>query len=64
MTQEVHMDGMAKGSPGPSACGGIFRSRRGFVKGVFCISLGVLFAIYAEIMSMIIAVPSAWDKGW
>ena len=47
---KVNIDGVARGAPGHSGCGGIFRTCRGFIKGSFTWYLGIKFAFEAEIM--------------
>ncbi|KAJ0027643.1 hypothetical protein Pint_36567 [Pistacia integerrima] len=61
---KVNTDGLSKGSPGLSACGGVFRSNSGEFLGGFLINLGFEFAYYAELMAVLIAIEIAYSKGW
>ena len=61
---KVNTDGMALGSPGLAAIGGVFRSYRGFAKGSFCQFIGIHNAFYAELSAFIKAVEIAWSKNW
>ena len=65
---KVNTDGAARGAPGPSGCGGIFRNYRGFVKGSFAFSVGNCFAFEAELLAFIFAIEKAaefnWSKLW
>ena len=61
---KVNIDGSAKGTPGHSGCGGIFRNSRGFVKGCFASYVGISFAFEAEIMGFILAVEIAHKFNW
>ncbi|KAK9282857.1 hypothetical protein L1049_011081 [Liquidambar formosana] len=61
---KVSTDGLAKGNPGPTASGSVFRNCRGFVKGFYGLSLGIRSAFFAKLKSVILAVSFAWEKGW
>ena len=61
---KVNTDGMALGSPGLAAIGGVFRTYRGFSKGCFCKAIGIHNAFFAELLAFITAVDIAWNKGW
>lgn len=59
---KVNTDGLAKGNPGPSACGAVFRG--GAFRGCFAVSLGHHSAFYAELYAIISAIEIAHSKGW
>lgn len=61
---KCNTDGAAKGSPGPSACGGIFRDYWASNLGCFAANLGISNALYAELMGAILAIEIAYKKGW
>ncbi|KAK9282908.1 hypothetical protein L1049_011133 [Liquidambar formosana] len=61
---KLNTDGLAKGNPGPTVAGGVFRNCRGFVKGIFSFNIGIQSAFYAELLAVILGIEQAWDKGW
>ncbi|KAM7531423.1 hypothetical protein LguiB_034833 [Lonicera macranthoides] len=61
---KVNSDGMALGTPGIAAIGGIFRNNRGFSKGCFCKNIGIQNAFFAELKAFFTAVHLAWSKNW
>ncbi|KAL6189533.1 hypothetical protein ACLB2K_040921 [Fragaria x ananassa] len=61
---KVNTDGLAKGNPGPAACGGVFRDASGGFLGSFCHSLGWKTSFYSELYAVILAIEIAHDKGW
>ncbi|CAN6572428.1 unnamed protein product [Malus baccata var. baccata] len=56
---KVNTDGLAKGNPGPAACGGVFRDSAGYFLGGFSLSLGHRTSFYAELHAVILAVELA-----
>ncbi|KAJ4723329.1 Ribonuclease H [Melia azedarach] len=61
---EVNSDGLAKGNPGPAACGGVFRNHDGSFTGGFGLQLGHNTSYFAEVMGAILAVEIAHARGW
>lgn len=61
---KVNTDGLAKGNPGPAACGGVFRDSAGYFLGGFSLSLGHRTSFYAELHAVILAVELAHARGW
>ena len=65
---KVNIDGLARGAPGRSGCGRIFRTFRGFVKGCFSVCLGNRFAFEAELFGFMFAIEIAhkfvWNHLW
>lgn len=61
---KINTNGMALGSPGLAAIGGIFRNSRGFSKGCFCKNIGIQNAFVAELTAFITAVNLAWQNNW
>lgn len=61
---KCNTDGSVRGSPGITACGGIFRDGLGSVLGCFSYNIGISQPLYAEITSMMIAFEMAYKKGW
>ncbi|KAJ4715617.1 Ribonuclease H [Melia azedarach] len=61
---KVNTDGMAKGNPGSSACGGVFRDCDGAFLGGYGLALGHQTAYYSEIMGVILAIELAFARGW
>ncbi|XP_050113925.1 uncharacterized protein LOC126592246 [Malus sylvestris] len=61
---KVNTDGLAKGNPGPAACGGVFRDSAGYFLGGFSLSLGHRTSFYAELHAVILAVELAHVRGW
>ncbi|PON32359.1 Ribonuclease H-like domain containing protein, partial [Parasponia andersonii] len=57
-------DRVAYGSLGFARCGGVFRTSRGFFKGVFAILLGIAYALEAELAMAINAIFYAWNFCW
>jgi hypothetical protein len=52
-------DGIALGSPGHAACVGLFRNSHGEHIGCFNMNLGIVNALYPEIMGVILAIEFA-----
>ncbi|KAK9274913.1 hypothetical protein L1049_022168 [Liquidambar formosana] len=50
---KLNTDGLAKGSLGLAAAGGVFRNCRGFVKGWFYVNIGIEYDFYAELLAAI-----------
>ncbi|PRQ22557.1 putative ribonuclease H-like domain, reverse transcriptase zinc-binding domain-containing protein [Rosa chinensis] len=61
---KLNTDGLAKGNPGPAACGGVFRDEKGRYLGGFCQGLGHQTAFFAELMGVIIGIEFAFQFGW
>lgn len=63
---KVNIDGSARGQPGQSSCGGVFRNCRGFVKGCFSRLQGTGFAFEAELVAAMTAlsIDHFKGKGW
>ena len=61
---KVNTDGSSLGAPGPSGCGGIFRTYRGFVKGCSSIAVDDRFAFEAELHAFIITIEKAVEFNW
>ncbi|KAJ0087757.1 hypothetical protein Patl1_33010 [Pistacia atlantica] len=61
---KVNTDGLSKGNPGLSACGGVFRSDSCDFLGGFAVSLGAHSAYYAELMAVFLAIHIAHSNGW
>lgn len=61
---KVNSDGAAKGSPGPAACGGIFRDSNSAILGCFACNIGPQNSLFAELMGAIIAIEVAHKRGW
>ncbi|TQD76419.1 hypothetical protein C1H46_038047 [Malus baccata] len=61
---KVNTDGLAKGNPGPAACGGVFRDSAGYFLGGFSLCLGHRTSFYAELHAVILAVELAHARGW
>ncbi|XP_024195655.1 uncharacterized protein LOC112198776 [Rosa chinensis] len=61
---KLNTDGLAKGNPGPAACGGVFRVANGQYFGGYCQGLGQHSAFYAELMGVIIGIEIAFRMGW
>ncbi|KAL6221415.1 hypothetical protein ACLB2K_009166 [Fragaria x ananassa] len=61
---KLNTDGLAKGNPGPAACGGVFRDCFGnFIAG-YCQGLSHQTAFFSELMAVIIGVELAYQLGW
>lgn len=60
---KANSDGLAKGNPGPAACGGVFRNARWEFLGGFGLALGHHTAFYSEIMAVIFAAELTY-AGW
>ncbi|CAN6545200.1 unnamed protein product [Malus baccata var. baccata] len=56
---KVNTDGLAKGNPGPAACGGVFRDSAGYFLGGYSLCLGHRTSFYAELHAVILAVELA-----
>ncbi|PRQ16567.1 putative ribonuclease H-like domain-containing protein [Rosa chinensis] len=61
---KVNTDGLAKGNPGPAACGGVFRDASGVYLGSFCQPLGCNSSFYAELYAVIVSIEVAFTRGW
>ena len=61
---KVNIDGSARGAPGRSGCGGVFRTSRGFVKGCFSVFLGIKYAFEAELTGKITVIEFAEKYNW
>jgi ribonuclease HI len=61
---KCNTDGSALGSPGPSACGGLFRDNNGNHLGSFADFLGDSIAFLAELSGIMRAIELAFDRGW
>ncbi|PRQ50480.1 putative ribonuclease H-like domain-containing protein [Rosa chinensis] len=61
---KLNTDGLAKGNPGPAACGGVFRNAKGLYQGGFCQGIGVQTSFHAELLAIIIGIDLAFKKGW
>ncbi|PRQ43848.1 putative ribonuclease H-like domain, SGNH hydrolase-type esterase domain-containing protein [Rosa chinensis] len=61
---KLNIDGLAKGNPGPAACGGVFRDTHGHYTGGYCQGLGHKSAFYSELMGMIIGIEYVFQDGW
>jgi ribonuclease HI len=61
---KCNTDGASRGSPGASACGGIFRGHLGTFLGAFSANIGVSTSLHAEICAAIYAIDFAWNRGW
>jgi ribonuclease HI len=61
---KCNIDGFALGSPGLSACGGLFRNSNGdFLEG-FSDNLGTASSLFAELMAAILAIEIAYSNRW
>jgi ribonuclease HI len=61
---KCNTDGASRGSPGASACGGIFRDHTGNFLGAFSANIGVATSLFAEIYAAIYAIEFACTRGW
>ncbi|XP_024177862.1 uncharacterized protein LOC112183758 [Rosa chinensis] len=61
---QLNTDGLAKGNPGPAACGGVFRDGTGHYIGGFCHGLGNQTGFFAELMGVILGIDYAFQFGW
>ncbi|XP_024177848.1 uncharacterized protein LOC112183741 [Rosa chinensis] len=61
---KLNTDGLAKGNPGPAACGGVFRDTHGHYISGYRQGLGHKSAFYAELMGVIIGIEYAFQYGW
>ncbi|PRQ43853.1 putative ribonuclease H-like domain-containing protein [Rosa chinensis] len=61
---KLNIDGLAKGNPGPVACGGVFRDRNGHYIGGFGRGLGNQTAFFAELMGVILGIDYAFKFSW
>ena len=61
---KLSTDGLAKGNPGPAACGGVFRDSFGHFIGGYCQGLGTQTSFFSELMAVIIGVEFAFQYGW
>jgi len=56
---KLNIDGVAQGSPGLAACGGIFRGSCGEYIGGFTAFLGIHTTLYVEIIGVILTIEHA-----
>lgn len=61
---KCNTDGSALGTSGVAACGGIFRDKSAAIVGCFSLNIGVSFALNAELMGAIVAIETAYARGW
>ena len=61
---KVNTDGAVTKSPHKAACGGIFRSSKGFTRGCFAQNLSTDSAFVAEIYGAILAIEIAKYHNW
>ena len=61
---KLNTDGMAHGSPGRAASGGVFRNHMGVVIGAYCFDVGIGTAFLAEISALIQGIEYAHQRGW
>ncbi|KAK1553977.1 hypothetical protein Q3G72_006022 [Acer saccharum] len=61
---KINTDGLSKGNPGQSACGGIIRICHGVFHGCFAMPLGSRTTFFFELMAIILAIEIASKKGW
>ncbi|XP_019432708.1 PREDICTED: uncharacterized protein LOC109339679 [Lupinus angustifolius] len=63
-TVKINTDGAARGSPGYSAGGGIFRNHEGQTIACFACFNGCNDALFVELTAAILAIIFAHQKGW
>ncbi|XP_019427116.1 PREDICTED: uncharacterized protein LOC109335438 [Lupinus angustifolius] len=63
-TVKINSDGAAKGSPGHSGGGAIFRNSRGDILACFSDYFGVNDALFAELNTAMLAIDFAKRNGW
>lgn len=61
---KCNTDGAAKGSPGYTSCGGIFRAKSAAILGCFAANLGITNALHAELIGAMFAIELVDQKGW
>lgn len=61
---KCNTDGAARGCPGRSTCGGIFRDSRGSFMGCFSVNIGINKALQAELLGAMWSIEIAFSKGW
>lgn len=61
---KCNSNGVARGSPGFAACGGIFRDSSGAAMGCFAVNLGIDHSLHTELNGAMYAIELAFDKGW
>ncbi|CAL0327859.1 unnamed protein product [Lupinus luteus] len=61
---KVNTDGAAKGAPGHAGGGAIFRDNKGHLLGCFATYYGIQSSLHVELLTAIIAVQIAKNKGW
>jgi ribonuclease HI len=61
---KCNTDGASRGSPGASACGGLFRNHLGEFIGAFSANIGIATSLHAEICAAIFAIDFAMARGW
>ncbi|KAJ4702472.1 Ribonuclease H protein [Melia azedarach] len=60
----ANSDGLAKGNPGDSACGGVFCDHLGNFLGGFSLCIGLNTVFFAELLAVILVVELAFERGW
>lgn len=60
----MNVDGSSRGSPGTSACGGIFRDSNGVFLGAFAFPIGISTAFRAELNATMKAIDLAALHSW
>ncbi|KAL6211613.1 hypothetical protein ACLB2K_016836 [Fragaria x ananassa] len=61
---KLNTDGLAKGNPGLTACGGIFRDNFGRFIGGYCQGFGTQTTFFSKLIGFIIGVDFAFHCGW
>lgn len=61
---KCNTDGAARGAPGWSSCGGIFRDYHASILGCFAANLGISFSLHAELTGAMMAIEHASQEGW
>lgn len=56
--------GAPMGAPAPAAYGEVFRDYRPSFIGSFSFNLGNFFALHLELLGIMIAIETTFDKGW
>lgn len=61
---KCNTDDAAYGSLGPASCDGMFRDYETNFLGCFAYNIGISYALNIKIMSIILAIELAHEKGW
>lgn len=61
---KCNTDGASRGSPGISACGGVFRDYRASIIGCFTLNLGLSSLLHAELSGAMMSIEIVSDRGW